>query len=105
MWGIRFWAAELKESDGLDSRYVEALAAPDIFAAQDVIGADHVALGLGEAGAVAFVSVAAELGLLAADEPADLVFALLSAVGAGHGVGALLGAFVEKVTFFHLGTS
>jgi len=95
----------LEEGDGLDAGDVEALAAADVLAAEDVVGADHVALGLGEAGTVALVCIAGELGFLAADEPADLVLAGLPAVRAGHGVGALLGAFVEKVSFFHTGGS
>ena len=93
----------LQEGDGLDADDFEAFAAADVLAAEQVVGADHVALRLGEAGAVALVGVARDLGFLAADEPADLVLAGLAAVRAGHGVGTLLGLLVEKFTFFHAG--
>jgi hypothetical protein len=91
----------LDEGYGLDAGDVEAFAAPDVFAADEVVAADHVALCLGETGAVALVGTAPELGFLAADEPGDLVLALLAAMGAGHGVIAGFGAFVEKVFLFH----
>ncbi len=94
----------LHEGYGLYAGYVEAFTAADVLAAEDVVGADHVALSLGEAGSVTLVGVAWELSLLAADEPSDLVFAGLAAVRAGHGVGSLLGPFVEKFTFFHAGS-
>jgi hypothetical protein len=97
---MALWAG-LEEGDGLDAGDVEAFAAADILAGQDVVGADHVALGFGEAGSVTLVSAPTELGLLAADEPSDLVFPGLAAVRAGHGMGSLLGPFVKKVTFFH----
>src|ERR1035441_2639054 len=93
----------LEEGDGLDAGDLEALAAADVLAADQVVGADHVALGPGGAGGVPLVGAARDLGLLAADEPSDLVFACLAAVRAGHSVGALLGVLVEKVTFFHCG--
>jgi hypothetical protein len=95
--------SRLKEGDGLDAGDIETLAATDILAADEVVGPDHVALRLGEAGAVALVGSTGELGLLAADEPPDLVFPWLAAVRTGHGVGPLFGALVEKVTFFHAG--
>jgi hypothetical protein len=94
----------LQEGDGLDAGDVEAFAAADVLAGEYVVGTDHVALGLGEAGAVALVCTAAELGFLAADQPSDLVLTGLAAVGTGHGVGSLLGFLVEKVTFFHAGS-
>ena len=95
----------LEEGDGLDAGYVEALAAADVFAAEDVVGADHVALGLGEAGAVTVVGAAAELGFFAADEPGELILALLAAVRAGHGVGPGFRPLVEKIALFHTGAS
>ena len=91
----------LDEGYGLDAGYVEALAAADVFAAYQVVAADHVALGFGEAGAVALVGAAAKLGFLAADEPGELILALLAAVRTGHEVGAGFGLLVEKITFFH----
>ena len=69
----------LDEGYGLDAGDVEALAAADVLAAYEVVAADHVALSLGEAGAVAVVGAAAQLGFLAADEPGELIFALLAA--------------------------
>jgi hypothetical protein len=85
----------------LDAGDIEAFAATDILAGEYIIGANHVTLGLGETGAIPFVCVAAELVLLTAHEPPDLILAWLTAVRTGQGVGSLLGAFVEKVAFFH----
>jgi hypothetical protein len=85
----------------LDSCYLESLAAADVFAAYEIVAADHVALGLGEAGAIALVGSAGDLGLLSAYHPAELVLGLLAAVRAGHRVSALFGALVEKFTLFH----
>jgi hypothetical protein len=95
----------LDEGDGLDAGYVEALAAADVFAANQVVAADHVTLGLGEAGTVTLVGSARELSLLAPHQPADFVLTWLPAVGAGHGVGSLFRPFIEKIAFFHPVTS
>jgi hypothetical protein len=92
----------LQEGDGLDSGDFEAFAAADIFAGDHVVSADHVGLGFGEAGAVAFVGVARQAVLFAADEPAKLVFGGLSAVGAAERVVTLLWPLVEKIPFFHV---
>jgi len=91
----------LDESDRLDARDVEALAAADVLAGENVVGANHVALRFRETGTVALVGVSAELGFFAANEPANLILPGLAAVRAGHGVGSLFGSLVEKVTFFH----
>jgi hypothetical protein len=76
----------LKKRDRLDSGHIETLAAADVLAADQVVAAHHVALRLGEAGAIAVVGVAPDLGFLAPHEPGKLVFGLLSAVRAGHPV-------------------
>ena len=55
-----------------------------------------------EAGTVAIVGAAGELGFFASDDPAEFVLGLLATVRAGHGVSPLLGALVEKITLFHL---
>src|SRR6185437_11072347 len=91
----------LEEGDGLDAGDFKALAAADVAAADEVVGADHVALGFGEAGAVALVGAAGELGFFAADDPADGILIGLAAVRAGERMGALLGALVEECAFFH----
>ena len=96
-----FVASRLDERDGLDTGDVEALTAANVLAGENVVGADHVALRFGEAGAVALVGVSPELGFFATDEPSDLILPGLAAVRAGHGVGSLFGSLVEKVTFFH----
>jgi hypothetical protein len=93
---------QLEKGYGLDTGDLEAFAAADVFAADEVIAADHVALCLCEAGTVAVVCAAGKLGLLASDDPAEFILTLLAAVRAGHGVSALLGALVEKITLFHL---
>ena len=80
---------------------LEGLAAADVLAGELVVAADHVGLGLGEAGSVALVGVARELGALAADDPGDFILGRLAAFGTGEVVGALLGGFVEKIAFFH----
>ncbi len=91
----------LQKCHRLNSGYVEALAAPDIFAADQVVAADHVALRLGKSRPVAFIGTAAELRLFASDQPGKFVLALLPAVGTGHGVRAGFRPFVEKITLFH----
>src|SRR5271154_1487762 len=91
----------LDEGDGLDAGYVEALAAADVLAPDQVITADHVTLGLGEAGAVAPVGSPGGLSLLAPHQPADLALTRPPAVGAGQGVGALFRPFINKIAFFH----
>ena len=97
-WRGKGW---LEERHGLDAGDIEAFAATDVFAADEVVAADHVGLGLGEAGAVALVGAAAELGFFAADEPSELVLALLAAVRTGHGVGSGFRPLVEKISLFH----
>ena len=91
----------LDKGYGLDSGHFEAFAAADVFAADQVVAAHHVALGLGEAGAVPVICAASELGFFAADEPSEFVFSLLSAVGAGHGVNTGLRPFIKKIALFH----
>jgi hypothetical protein len=81
----------------------EALAAADVAAGYEVVAADHVGLGFGEAGPVALIGVARQLGALAAHDPVDLVIAGLSAVGADQGMRFLLIGFGEKFAFFHHG--
>ena len=79
----------------------EALAATDVGAGKEIVAADHVWLGLGESGAIAIVGVAGQLGALAADDPADLIFAWLAAMGTGQGVSLGFVGFGEKFAFFH----
>jgi len=85
----------------LELRNLEWLAAADVGAGELVIAANHVGLGLGEAGAVAFVGVARQLGPLAPDYPAYLVLAGLAAFGTGKSVFPHFSCFVEEFTFFH----
>jgi hypothetical protein len=101
--GIRFLAFDepLDKGHGLKPGDVKAFAAADVLAGHQIVFANHIRLGLGEAGAIAVVGVARQGGLLAADEPGDLVFLGLAAVGTSQRVRTLLGFFVEKVAFFH----
>jgi hypothetical protein len=85
----------------LEAGDFESLAAADVGAGEHFVAADHVGLGFGEAGTIAFIGVAGKLGALFADDPVDLVFAGLAAMWAGEGVGALFAGFVEKFAFFH----
>ena len=94
----------LQKCDGLDSGHIEALAAANVLASYQVVGAHHVALRLGKAGAVALIGIARKLRLLAAHKPSNLVLARLTAMRTGHGMRALLGLFVEKIAFFHAGS-
>src|SRR5574338_114458 len=91
----------IEERYGLDSGNFEALAAAEVLAGQQVFAADHVRAGLGELGAIAFVGTSGELLLLGADDPADVVFVLLAAMGAGErGFPGLL-PLVIKFALFH----
>ena len=96
-WGNRI---ALDEGQGLELGDLEAFAAADVAAGYHVVAADHVGLGFGESGPVAFVGVAGDLRLFAADYPTDLVVAGLAAVGANQGMGALLICFGEKIALF-----
>jgi hypothetical protein len=96
---------ELNECHRLDACNLKPFAAAHILAAHHVVAADHVALRFGEAGAVTVVGSTGQLGPLAANNPAEFVLSLLSAVRAGHGVGSLFGPLIEKIAFFHLCTS
>ncbi len=79
----------------------EAFAAADVAAGYHVIAADHVGLGFGEAGPIAVVGVARELGAFAADYPLNLMIGGLAAVRADEGVSARFVGFCEKIAFFH----
>lgn len=92
---------ELQKGYGLDAGDIEALAAADVFTADEIVSANHVALRLGEASLIAVVGTATELGFFAADEPGELVLALLPAVGTGHDMGLVFGPLVEEVALFH----
>lgn len=87
--------------DGLDSSYFEALTATNVFAANQVVAANHVGLGLGEAGAVSLVGSARELCFFAPNQPVQFVLSRLRAVRACHGVRPHLCPFIEKFTLFH----
>jgi len=92
---------ELQKGEGLQLGNFEALAAADVAASYEVVAADHVGLGFGETGTVALVGVAGQLGSLAANNPVDLVFAGLAAVGANQGVGFRFIGFGKKIALFH----
>ena len=57
----------------------------DLEAADHIVAAHHVALGFCKTCAVALIGAAGKLVFLSSHDPAELVFALLSAVRAGHG--------------------
>jgi len=90
-----------QEGYGLELGDFEGFAASHVGAGELVVAADHVGLGFQEAGAVAFVGVAGQLGAFAADDPGNFVLAGLAALGAGDGVAALFSGLVEKFPFFH----
>jgi hypothetical protein len=79
----------LEKSYGLDSGNVESLSATDIFAPHHVVAPNHVALCLGKARSIPVIGSARKLIFLPPYDPVQLVFALLSAVRAGHRVASL----------------
>lgn len=91
----------LEEGYGLNSGDIKPFSAAHILAADHVVPADHVALGLGETGPIAVVGPAWQLSFFSPNQPAQLVFSLLSTVRARHGVRALFGPFIKKIAFFH----
>ncbi len=80
----------------------ERFAAADVGAGELVVASYHVRLRFGKAGTVTLVGAAGKLGTFTAYDPADLVFAWLTALGAGEGMGSQFGCFVKKVPLFHL---
>jgi hypothetical protein len=94
-------ASRLKEGQGLQLGDFKSLAAANVAAGCEVVAAHHVGLRLSEAGPVALVGVAGQLGALAADDPADLMVAGLAAMRANQGVRLLFGGFGKKIAFFH----
>ena len=95
-------SGRLKERDGLNACHFKALAAAHILARNYVVAAHHVGLGLGEAGAIALISIPRKSVLFAPHEPAQLIIASLPAMGTGKHVIALFGSLVKKFPFFHL---
>jgi hypothetical protein len=91
-----------QEGEGLEAIDFKRLAATNIYAGELVVSPDHIGLRLGKPGAVAFVGVPGELGALTTNDPGDLVFAGLPALGASEVVSACFGRLVEKIPFFHL---
>src|SRR6266571_4542608 len=94
--------ALIQECDRLDSSHFKSLAAADVFAHDHVVAADHIRLGFGELGAVAFVGTAEKLLLLGAHQPCELILTSLAAVGTGKRVGFPGFLFVEKIALVHL---
>ena len=90
-----------EEGQRLERRNFERLTATDISALELIVAANHIGLGLGEAGAVTLVGAARQLRALAANDPGDLVIASLSALGAGEVVRPLFRCFVKEFPLFH----
>ena len=80
---------------------LEGFTAADIGAAQLVVAAHHIRLGLGEAGAIAFIGAAGQLLAFAAHYPGHFVLAGLPAFGAGKGVCSQFRRLVEEFPFIH----
>ncbi len=59
----------LQKRDGLHARNFKALAAADILAGHHIIATNHVRLGLGELGPIAFISPRRQLPFLGAHQP------------------------------------
>jgi hypothetical protein len=93
--------AALNKRDRLDSDHIEALSAPDVFAAHRVIAPDHVALRLGESCPVAVIRSSRQLRFLSPHHPLNLILSLLPAVRTGHYMRTLLRPLIKKVALFH----
>jgi hypothetical protein len=91
----------IEERDRLHAGYFETFAATHILAHDHVVTTDHVRLRLGKFGAIPFISAARELFLFRAHQPRELVFARLTTVRAGKGVGLPRFLFVEKIALIH----
>ena len=91
----------LGENYRLDAGDLEALAAAHVLTSHQVVFAEHVGAGLGEAGAVTLVGASGKLTLLGANHPSNLVLSRLVAVRTIQGSGFSLLTLVEKVAFFH----
>ena len=91
----------VKEGDGLHGRDVETLPATHVLAHHDIVFAEHVGAGLGEAGPVAVIGPRREVALLGPDQPADLVLGGLVTVRAIEICRLLVGPLVEKIALFH----
>jgi hypothetical protein len=89
------------KNHGLHAGNFEPLPASHILAGHQVILAQHVGAGFGEAGAVTLIGAAGKLALLGPDHPGDFILGGLVAVGTVQGRGLLLRALVEKIAFFH----
>ncbi len=70
----------LGKDDRLDAGDFEALSATDILAGHQIVFAEHVGAGFGEARAVALIGAASELALLGAHHPGDFILSGLVAV-------------------------
>src|SRR5580704_12456870 len=91
----------LGKHDRLHSGNLKALPATHILASHHIVAAQHIGFGLGEAGAVSFVSAAGKLILLGAHQPADFVFGGLLAMRTVQRRQLLFRAFVKKFALFH----
>src|SRR5882762_4175932 len=91
----------IQEGHGLNARDIEALAATHVLAHHDVVLAEHVGAGLGEAGAVALVGAGRKTSFLGADQPADLILAGLVTVRAAEIGGLPVGSLVKKFALVH----
>jgi len=91
----------VEEGDRLHGRDVEALPATHVLAHHDVVFAEHVGAGLGEACTVALIGARGKVFLLGTNQPVDLVLRRLMAMRAVEVGGLLVGPLVEKFAFFH----
>ena len=101
MGGVRVVGFPLQEGQRLELGDFKSLTAADVAAGDHVVAPNHVGLGLGEPRPIAFIGVARQLRPLAANYPADLMFARLAAMRTYQGVGLGLVGFCEKFAFFH----
>ena len=86
---------------GLNARNIEALTAAHILTHHQVIFAQHVGTGLGETSPVALIGARWQLALLGAHDPGNFILRGLMAMRTVQRCWFLLGALVEKLTFFH----
>ena len=86
----------------LHSCHFKPFAAADVLAGHHIIAPDHVALGLGELGAVALVGTPGKLFLFGTHQPGKFVIAGLTAVRTRQRMRLFSFFLVKKIALVHL---
>ncbi|MGB2837123.1 MAG: hypothetical protein WBC30_15965, partial [Candidatus Sulfotelmatobacter sp.] len=99
----RSWSPKnlVSEDHRLHAGNFKPFPAAHVLAGHQIVFAQHVGAGLGEASAVALISASGKLAFLGAHHPSDFVFCWLMAMRTVQGCHLLLSALVEKIALFH----